>query len=85
MAEVLISFERPPSMSRPEMTGWITGRAEACSPAITLRVTDLAEEDPQVLRVEARDWTQAAQDELADLMMEMRLLGLRPRMMSVPR
>jgi hypothetical protein len=82
---VLITFERPASMSRSEMSGWISERAQPRSNAISLGVTDSTEKDPQVLRVEVRgNWTQAAEDQLADLMMDMRLLGLRPEIVSTP-
>jgi hypothetical protein len=72
-------------MSGSEMRAWMNERAQARSPAITLGVTDGAGRDPQVLRVKVRgDWTEAADDQLADLIMDMRLLGLRPTIMSAP-
>jgi len=82
---VLITLRRPASMSRSEMSGWISERAQPRSAAITLGVSDSAEKGLQVLRVEVRGhWTQAAEDQLADLMMDMRLLGLRPEIVSAP-
>jgi hypothetical protein len=72
-------------MSRSEMRAWISERAQPRSPAITLDVTDGADRDPQVLRVEVQgEWTETADDQLADLMMDMRLLGLRPTIMPAP-
>jgi hypothetical protein len=85
VAAVLITFERPASMSRSEVSGWISERAQPRSTAITLGVADSAEKDLEVVRVEVRgNWTEAAQDQLADLMMDMRLLGLRPEIVSTP-
>jgi hypothetical protein len=83
VAEVLVSFELPWSMSGSEMRAWINERAQTRSPAITLCVTDCADRDPQVLRVQVPgEWTGAAEDQLADLVMDMRLLGLRPTILS---
>jgi len=67
------------------MRAWLNGRVQAGPPAITVGVSDGREGDTQVLRVEIRgDWTEAADDQLADLLMDMRLLGLRPTIMSAP-
>lgn len=85
VAEVVITFERPASMSTSEMSAWVSERAQARSPAIALDVPDRAERGRQVLRVAVRgEWTEAADDQLADLMMDMRLLGLRPTVMPNP-
>jgi hypothetical protein len=82
VAEVLINFERPASMSTSDMRAWIGERARA-APAITLDGADGRESGALVLRVEVREgWTRAVEDQLADLMMDMRLLGLRPTVVS---
>jgi hypothetical protein len=73
--EVLISFQRPASMSRSEMRAWVSERARNGQPAVTLSAADEAE----LLRVEVRDDSiEAATEQLADLMLDMRLLGLCP-------
>jgi hypothetical protein len=44
---------------------------------------DAAESQPLLLRVQVRaDSIEAAEEQLADLMMDMRLLGLRPTVVS---
>ena len=77
VTEVMISFERPPSMSDAEMRAWIAERARSDEPAIALDGPERG--TAQLLHVElpARS-TEAAEAQLADLMMDMRLLGLRP-------
>jgi hypothetical protein len=83
VAEVLIAFERPASMSKSEMRTWVSERGRAGPPAIALGGADGAEGDDRVLRVDVRgDSTGAVEDLLADLMMDMRLLGLRPTIVS---
>ena len=72
-------------MSRSEMHAWISERAQPRSPAIAVDLIDGAKQGLHVVRVESRgDWTDAADEQLADLMMDMRLLGLRPTIMSAP-
>jgi hypothetical protein len=69
------------------MRAWISERAQPRLPAITITVEliDGAKQGPHVLRVETRgDWTDAADEQLADLLTDMRLLGLRPKLMSAP-
>jgi hypothetical protein len=83
VAEVLISFHRPASMSKSEMRAWVSERARVGQPAVALGAASGAESDPLVLRVEVReDRMEAAEEQLADLMMDMRLLGLRPAIVS---
>jgi hypothetical protein len=79
VVELLITFARHSSISETEMRGWVSERARAGPPAITLDETDRGESNPLVLRVEVReDCTEAVEDQLAELLMDMRLLGLRP-------
>jgi hypothetical protein len=79
VAEVVISIEQPASLSKSEVRAWVNERTRAGPPAITLDAADRAERGALVLRVEApEDWTGAVEDQIADLMMDMRLLGLRP-------
>ena len=66
------------------MRAWISERAQPRSPAIAVDLIDGAKQGPDVLRVETRgDWTDAAAEQLADLLTDMRLLGLRPTVMFV--
>ena len=80
MAEVVITFHRPPSMSASEMRAWVVDRALARRRALVLSVPDASSPQHGLrLRVEIDDSKrETAEDELADLMMDMRLLGLRP-------
>jgi hypothetical protein len=80
---MLISFAPRPAMSRSDMRDWISERPQPRSPAIRVGLIDDAKQGPQVLRVEARgNWTDAAEEQLADLLMDMRLLGMRPTLMT---
>jgi hypothetical protein len=68
--EVLICFERPASLSESEMRSWVMERAQTRRPMVAL------DGSGPVLRVDIA--AEAADDQLADLMLDMRLLGLRP-------
>jgi hypothetical protein len=75
--EVMISFERPPSMSDAEMRAWIAERAHSSEPALMLAGPESA--SAELLCVELPTSSiEAARAQLAELMMDMRLLGLRP-------
>jgi hypothetical protein len=84
VAEVLlITFERPASMSKSEMSAVLRERGRAAPPAIALGRADGVEGGALVLRVEVREhWTGAAEDQPTDLMMGTQLLGFRPTVMS---
>jgi hypothetical protein len=85
VTEVLISFQRPASMTESEMRAWITERARTRQPQLALAGPDGSESQPQLLRVEVRaDSIEAAEEQLTDLMMDMRLLGLRPTVVPAP-
>jgi hypothetical protein len=77
MTKVMISFERPLSMSEAEMRAWITERARAGEPVLTLDGRDSGA--AELLHVELPEGSMKEADEqLTELMMDMRLLGLRP-------
>lgn len=79
VVESLIACARHSSISATDIRGWVNERARAGPPAITLDETDRGESDPLLLRVKVQeDCTEAVEDQLAELMMDMRLLGLRP-------
>jgi hypothetical protein len=79
VAEVLISFRRPPSMTESELRAWIGQRARSGRPALALDGLDDSESERQLLRVELRaESTDADEAQLSELVMDMRLLGLSP-------
>ena len=79
MAEVLIAFRRPPSMSPSEMRAWVIDRALVRQRALVLSGPAGSWRDGLWLRVEIDDdEVETAEEELTDLMMDMRLLGLSP-------
>jgi hypothetical protein len=79
VVELLVTFARHSSISETEMRGWVSDRARAGPPAITLDESDRGESDPLLLRVEVQEGgTEAVEDQLAEPLMDMRLLGLRP-------
>jgi hypothetical protein len=79
VAEVLISFRLPPSMTQPELRAWIGQRARSGRPALALDGLQDPDGDRQLLRVDLRaDSTEADEAQLSELMMDMRLLGLCP-------
>ncbi len=71
MAEVLISFQRPDSLTESEMRAWVTQRSDVGQPSLML--------SRSLLRVEVDADTD---EQLAELMLDMRLLGLRPAVVA---
>lgn len=79
MAEVVIGFVPPPSLNEEEMYAWVADRAGAQHRALALSAPECLDGSGLRLRVEIDDGaSDAGAEELADLMMDMRLLGLRP-------
>jgi hypothetical protein len=79
MAEVMIAVERPASMSESELRRWIVERALHRRVPLALSGSDRS--GGQALRLRAympEDSTASAEEELSELMLDMRLLGLRP-------
>jgi hypothetical protein len=77
VTEVLISFSRPASLGESEMRAWIAERARDRGPALTLGRPDDARQHLLRVRMHA-EGAESAQEQLTDLMLDMRLLGLRP-------
>jgi hypothetical protein len=82
VGEVMISFERPASMTESEMRAWVTERgrvrrSERCSGA-----DGGASREALLLCVDVQADSKTAEEQLTDLMMDMRLLGLRPNVVS---
>lgn len=76
---MVISFQAPASMSAAEVRAWVIERALLGRRALVLTVPDPSFGQGLRLRVELDEReAEAAEEELADLIMDMRLLGLRP-------
>jgi hypothetical protein len=66
-------------MSESEMRAWIAERARDHQPQLALGARDGSDKDQRLLRVKILAQSiEVADDQLAELMMDMRLLGLRP-------
>jgi hypothetical protein len=79
----MISFERPASLTESEMRAWITERAHTRQLVLALDGPDRSGREPPVLRVEVEeDSLETAEEQLTELMLDMRLLGLRPVVLS---
>jgi hypothetical protein len=86
MAEVVIAFHRPGSMTASEMRAWVIDRALVRQRALALSIPEPSLGEGMRLRVEIDDSAaDTAEEELSDLMMDMRLLGFRPAVVSSPR
>lgn len=80
MDEVLIAFSRPASLEESEMREWIAERAQGRGPSLSLAQDGTRQ---QLLHVQMQiDGTESAEDQLTDLMLDMRLLGLRPAVVT---
>ncbi|MBV8941188.1 MAG: hypothetical protein JO321_09240 [Solirubrobacterales bacterium] len=84
MPEVLIRLERPASLT-PELRAWIRQRLGSGRALLTRRRLNGSDPGALLLRVEvAPDARAGVQEEVADLMTDLRLLGLRPTLVSEP-
>ena len=79
MAEVVIAFQRPPQMSPSQLDEWVSDVTLAGQRALAVSAPEESADDGLRLRVQIDDdAVQTSVEELADLMTDMRLLGLRP-------
>jgi hypothetical protein len=79
MAKVMIAVQRPASMSESELRTWIDERALHRRVPVALSGSDRSGGHALRLRVDMPEGsTASAEEELSDLMLDMRLLGLRP-------
>ena len=78
----MISFERPESMTDSEMRAWVTERGRVRPPDRGPERAGGAESAALLLCVDVQADSRAAEEHLTDLMMDMRLLGLRPTVVS---
>jgi hypothetical protein len=80
VSEMLIEFQRPDSLPESEMRDWIAARARSRRPWLALR-----EPSAQALLLHVElddDSAEAADEQLTELMLDMRLLGLRPALVT---
>lgn len=83
MAEIVIAFRRPASMTTSEMRAWVVDRAIGRPSALTVSVPEASVGQGFRLRVETDDGAaEIAEDQLSELMMDMRLLGFHPAVVS---
>ena len=83
VTEVLISYRMPASLSENEIQAWISRQAASRQPALVVTSRHLADGPVLLLRVApGLGSATAANEQLADLMMDMRLLGLNPTVVS---
>jgi hypothetical protein len=83
MSEVLIAVQRPASMTESEMRTWLTERDRARKPTLALSGPHGSGNQSLLLCVEVpADSIPAVDEQLTDLMMDMRLLGMRPAILS---
>jgi hypothetical protein len=85
MAQILISFQRPDSMSDSQMRAWISERARAHQPVLALGNDVREHGDGMLMRVDLQAESEAAEGQLTDLLLDMRLLGLRPSVVTAGR
>jgi len=80
--EVLIRLERPASLT-PELRAWIGRRVGTGRPVLTRGRVQGSERRALLLRVELQSESDdQTQEEVVDLMADLRLLGLRPTLLS---
>jgi hypothetical protein len=82
MAEILIRLQRPAFLT-PELRAWLADRMDGGRAVLARERTNGSDRGALLLRVEVpREYDEAVEDEVADLMTDLRLLGLRPALVS---
>ncbi len=82
MPEVLIRLERP-ALLTPELRAWLADRMDGGRAILARERTNGSDRGALLLRVEmGSDLDDEVQDEVGDLMTDLRLLGLRPALVS---
>lgn len=82
MPEVLIRLERP-ALLTPELRAWLADRMDRGRAVLARERTNGSDRGALLLRVEIGDDSDdEVQDEVGDLMTDLRLLGLRPALVS---
>ena len=87
MIEVLISYARPESLDEPQLRSWLANQVQALSAeAVTFLPPDeptAHDRDGLVRFALDSDTARSAEDRIADLVTDMRMLGLRPETVAV--
>jgi hypothetical protein len=83
VSEVTIRLARPASLT-PELRAWIGNRMGACRAVLTRDRTAGRDRGGLLLRIEFDTGLEAAEEELAELVTDLRLLGLRPTVLGEP-
>jgi hypothetical protein len=82
MSEILIRLQRP-ALLTPELRAWLADRMDRGRAVLTRERTNGSDRGGLLLRVEVQGESEdGVQDEVADLMTDLRLLGLRPALVS---
>jgi hypothetical protein len=82
MAEVLIRLQRP-ALLTPELRAWLGDRMDRGRAVLTRERTNGSDRGALLLRVEVQgESDDGMQEEITDLMTDLRLLGLRPALIS---
>ena len=82
MAEVTIRLERP-ALLTPELRAWLADRMDRGRAVLTRERTNGSDRGALLLRVEVQgESNNGMQEEVTDLMTDLRLLGLRPALVS---
>jgi hypothetical protein len=82
MPEVLIRLERP-ALLTPELRAWLADRMDGGRAVLARERANGSHRGALLLRVELRDHNNGgAQHQVTDLMTDLRLLGLRPALVS---
>lgn len=82
MAEILIRLKRP-ALLTPELRAWLADRVDGGRAVLARERANGSDRGALLLRVEVGDDAdEGVQDQVADLLTDLRLLGLRPALVS---
>ena len=82
VSEVLIRLQRP-ALLTPELRAWLADRMDRGRAVLTRERANGSDRGALLLRVEVNGGSNGgAEEEVADLMTDLRLLGLRPALVS---
>jgi hypothetical protein len=82
MAEILIRLQRP-ALLTPELRAWLADRMDGGRAVLARERTNGSDRGGLLLRIEVpKEYDEAVENEVADLMTDLRLLGLRPALVS---
>jgi hypothetical protein len=84
VVELLIGFDRPESLPDSELRSWIDERDRTGRPALALGRAVGGRTSELLWVTAASDAMATAEDQVADLILDMRLLGLRPTVVAHP-